>query len=264
MPIRLAVLLLCAFLAPSTLAQVPTEVVDIPTRPGVSERMVVLAPEHPHAAVLLFAGGHGGLGIFPNGSFRWGEGNFLVRTRARFAAQGLLVAVLDAPSDRQSAPYLGGFRQTPEHVADVKAAIAWLRTQAPVPVWLVGTSRGTQSVAYVATVLPLAGGGPDGIVLTSTILSDPKSRAVPELALEQVHVPVLVVHHAHDGCEFCRPDGLPRLMDKLAASPRRELITVDGGSSRGDPCEGQSYHGYLGIEDEVVRRIAGWIGGTPG
>jgi hypothetical protein len=35
----------------------------------------------------------------------------------------------DAPSDRQSAPYLGGFRQTTAHVEDVKAVIAWLRQE---------------------------------------------------------------------------------------------------------------------------------------
>lgn len=60
--------------------QIAQTVVDIPTRPGVSQRMVVLSPENPKATVILFAGGHGGLQIFPGGSFKWGEGNFLVRT----------------------------------------------------------------------------------------------------------------------------------------------------------------------------------------
>ena len=100
------------------------KVVDIPTRPGVSQRMVVLSPQSPKAAVILFAGGHGGLQIFPNGSFKWGEDNFLVRTRQLFADQGFLVTVVDAPSDRQNPPYLSGFRQRPEHVADIKAVIA--------------------------------------------------------------------------------------------------------------------------------------------
>ena len=31
----------------------------------------------------------------------WGAGNFLVRTRDAFAAQGLMVAVIDAPSDQK-------------------------------------------------------------------------------------------------------------------------------------------------------------------
>jgi len=147
-------------------------VVDIPTRTGVTQRMLVLAPGSPKAAVVLLAGGHGGLQISLNGSLKWGEGNFLVRTRQLFASNGLMVAVVDAPSDRQNSPYLGGFRQKPEHVADIKAVIAWLKQQANIPVWLVGTSRGTQSAAFIATQLASADGGPESVVLTSTILTE--------------------------------------------------------------------------------------------
>ncbi len=145
----LAMLALALLISPA-LAQ---RVVDIPTRPGVTQRMIIISPANPKAAVVLFSGGHGGLQIFPNGSFKSSEGNFLVRTRQLFADQGLLVALVDAPSDRQSPPYLGGFRQKPEHAADIKAVIAWLREQSKVPIWLVGTSRGTVSAAYVATEL---------------------------------------------------------------------------------------------------------------
>ena len=240
-------------------AQVTQRVVDIPTRPGVTQRIVLLTPENPKAAVVLFPGGHGGLRISPDGHFSWGEGNFVVRTREMFAAQGLMVAVIDAPSDRQSPPYLSGFRQTPEHVADIKAVIAWLKQQARVPVWLVGTSRGTQSAAFVATQLPPADGGPDGLVLTSTILTDNKGRPVPNMALGKIVVPVLVVHHRHDGCKHCAYSDLPRLMDKLTAAPRKELITVDGGQDRGDPCEARAHHGFNGLEQDVVARIAQWI-----
>jgi hypothetical protein len=96
-------------------------------------------PPEPKATVILLAGGHGGLQIFQNGSFKWGEGNFLVRSRQLFADKGLMAVVVDAPSDRQRAPFLNGFRQTEEHVADLKATIAWARATAKVPVWLVGT-----------------------------------------------------------------------------------------------------------------------------
>lgn len=240
-------------------AQTLPQVIDIPTRPHVTQRFIYLAPDKPRAAVILLAGGHGGLQIFPNGSLGWGEGNFLVRTRELFAQQGLAVALVDAPSDRQSAPFLGGFRQTPEHVADLRAVIAWLRDKAGVPVWLVGTSRGTQSAAWAATQLPRADGGPDGLVLTSTILSDPRGRPVPAMPLERVAVPVLVVHHQQDGCALCAFALAPGLMDKFTAAPRKELIALSGGTSKGDPCEARAYHGYNGLETEVVGRIAAWI-----
>lgn len=245
----------CASLAHAQTAQ---EVVDIPTRPGVTQRMAVLAPQNPKAAVILFAGGHGGLQIFSNGSFNWGDGNFLVRTRQRFADQGLLVVVVDAPSDRQSPPYLSGFRQRPAHAADIKAVIAWVRGQANVPVWLVGTSRGTQSAAYIATELN-GPDGPDGLVLTSTILIDDKGRAVPAMALDALRIPVLVVHHEQDGCSHCPFSDVPKLMEKLSSAPKAQLLTFKGGETRGDPCQAYAHHGFNGLEGEVVAQMAAWM-----
>jgi len=236
-------------------------VIDVPTRPGIVERVLVLAAANPKAVVLLFAGGHGGLQIRQNGSFTWGAGNFLVRSRDLFVSQGLTVVVVDALSDRQTLPYLSGFRLTPEHVADIRALIAWARRrQAGVPVWLVGTSRGTQSVAFAATELAGTADGPDGIVLTSTILVDrPGNRPVPAMDLAKITVPALVVHHRLDGCRYCQYRDVPTLMDRLSATPRKDLITAEGGSSRGDPCEAMAYHGFNGIEGEVVAKIGEWI-----
>jgi pimeloyl-ACP methyl ester carboxylesterase len=62
---------------------------------------------------------------------------------------------------------------TSEHAADVKQAIAAMREVAPVPVWLVGTSMGSLSAANAAARLPE--GGPDGIVLTSSVTETSKA-----------------------------------------------------------------------------------------
>jgi len=250
--------LLTLWLPTQAQAQVTQKVVDIPTRSGVTQRLLVLSPPDPKAAVVLFAGGHGGLQIFPNGSMKWGAGNFLVRTRQSFADQGLVVAVIDAPSDRQNPPFLQGVRQRPEHVADVKAVIAWLRETAKVPVWLIGTSRGTQSVGYLATELQ-GTDGPDGIVLTSTILADDKGRPVPAMPLGKIRVPVLVVHHEQDGCAHCAFSDMPALTSKLAGVPRTQLLAFKGGQDKGDPCEAFAYHGFNGIEADVVQQTAAWM-----
>jgi len=234
-------------------------VVDIPTRPGVTQRFVYLAAENPKAAVILFPGGHGGLQIQPDASFKWGESNFLVRTRQLFSQNGLSVAVVDSPSDHQTAPFLGGFRQRPEHVADAKAVIAWLKQQTNVPVWLVGTSMGTLSAAFIATQAGPRGGGPDGLVLTSTMLTFDAGRPVPAMPLNNISIPVLVVHHESDGCKYCLYRDMPLLMEKLKSIPRKELMTFSGGVSRGDPCEAMAYHGFNGLEKDVVSKIAQWI-----
>jgi pimeloyl-ACP methyl ester carboxylesterase len=246
-------------LCQAAFGEVKERVVDIPTRPGVTQRFLYLLPEKPKAAVILFAGGHGGLQLSEDGGIGWGKGNFLVRTRRQFAEQGLAVVVIDAPSDRQSIPFLNNFRQTPGHVADIKAAIAWLKKQNTMPVWLVGTSRGTQSAAFIATQLGVKDNGPDGLVLTSTILTDKKERAVTEMALESIAIPVLVVHHQQDGCKHCSYSDVPFLMKKLNNVPRKELITITGGETRGDFCEAFAHHGFNGQEQEVVRKIVDWV-----
>ena len=171
-----------------TQAQTP-RVVDVPTRTGVTQRFLLLQPEQAQqtkAAVILFAGGDGGVQLAADGAIGGMRGNFLVRTREMFTAQGLAVAVIDAPSDRQMQPFLAGFRQTREHVEDVKQVIAWLRSELKLPVWLIGTSRGTQSAAYIGTQLTPAEGGPDGLVLTASILLDKRGRPVPGMALGQL------------------------------------------------------------------------------
>ena len=259
-PSPIPVLFLMLMLAlPASIHAQPVRTVDVPTRAGVTQRILVITPEKPKAAVILFAGGDGGITLEADGRIPKLAGNFLVRTRQMFADQGLTTVVIDAPSDKQSYPYLSGSRQTAEHVADVKAVIAWLKAQAPIPVWLVGTSRGTQSAGYIATQLPPADGGPDGIVLTSSVVRDTRTRAVPEMALDRVRIPVLVTHHRQDSCRVCLFSDVPLLMEKLTATSRKELISFDGGISVGDPCEARAYHGYNGIEREVVERIASWI-----
>lgn len=141
----------------------------------------------------------------------------------------------------------------------MKAVIAWIKQQSNLPVWLIGTSRGTQSVGYIGVESAGTQGGPDGLVLTSTILSDAKSRPVPNLNMGKVTVPVLVVHHKEDGCRHCAYSDMPKLMNKLTSASRKELITINGGTDSGDPCEAQAYHGFNGRDEEVVKLIAKWI-----
>ena len=252
----LSIFLLLSPFFQSAIAETTQRVVDIPTRPGVSQRFLLLTPENTKAAVILFAGGHGGLEIKDDGTLGWGNGNFLVRSRDLFANQDLVVAVIDKPSDKKN---LSGQRETADHVADVGAVIRWLHTETRLPVWLIGTSRGTQSAAFVASALDGKMDGPDGIVLTSTILTDTRETAVLEMPIEKIHVPVLVVHHEKDGCSHCNFSDVPTLMEKLTSTSRKALLSFSGGNSKGDPCEAKAYHGYNGLENSVVEKIAGWM-----
>ena len=79
------------------------------------------------------------------------------------------------------------------------------------------------------------------------------------MALDRVRIPVLVAHHRQDGCRACLFADVPPVLERLTATPRKELMVFDGGISVGDPCEARAYHGFNGIEREVIERIATWI-----
>ena len=139
--------------------------VSIETRPGVSQAFMLIAPAKPVASLILFAGGSGLIGASPTG-MRW-KNNFMVRTRGLFAQQGFIVATVDAPSDLQTGDGLVGYRSGKKHARDIQVVIAWLKRKAEVPVWVIGTSRGSLSAANSAA--RISEGGPDGVVLTATV-----------------------------------------------------------------------------------------------
>ncbi|MFI5399635.1 MAG: alpha/beta hydrolase [SAR324 cluster bacterium] len=228
-------------------------------RAGVRQPFMLLRPEHPAASVVLFTGGDGVATISSAGIRR--QGNFLVRSRTLFAQQGLLVAVVDPPSDRIT---LNGFRTSQAHALDIKGVIAYLREQAPVPVWLVGTSYGTVSAAKVADWLA-DGGGPDGIVLTSSLFNrGPHGDSVYDADPARVRIPMLLVHNKSDRCPatpFSRAGGY---LDRMVNAKPGELIAFEGGGPvRGPLCEPFDYHGFPGLEPQVVEAIAQWIKAHP-
>jgi pimeloyl-ACP methyl ester carboxylesterase len=235
------------------------KLVTIPTRAGVTQDFLLVQPAAgpPAAAVVLFAGGDGDLHLADRGPGTKST-NFLVRSRYLFADAGFLVAVPDTPSDHRSG-YGKSFRGSEEHAADIAALIAYLRTQAGVPVWLIGTSMGTLSAAKGAL---LSADGPDGLVLTSSITRHTRQTilTVPDLSLAKIRIPTLVVAHREDACGSTPASGAQEIATRLTAARKVEVKLFDGGSTpEGDPCEPISRHGYIGIEPEVVAAIAAWI-----
>ena len=103
-------------------------------------------------------------------------------------------------------------------------------------------------------------GGPDGNVLTSTILRDNRGGdPVTNMDVASLRIPVLVVHHEKDACKLCPVSETDALMKKLNASPKADLMIVSGGTSRGDPCEAFAYHGFNSVEGSVVDAISTWM-----
>jgi pimeloyl-ACP methyl ester carboxylesterase len=196
-------------------------------------------------------------------SMQWGATNFVVRTRDMFAAQGFAVAVVDSPSDRRKGMN-AIFRMSAAHAGDIAAVAAYLKKQANVPVWLVGTSMGTFSAAGGG----IAAGNIDGVVLTSTITSaNPRWKiaktypdGVASMALSGIMVPTLIVAHRKDGCKESPASGAPKLKARLTKATKVEIVVLDGGKPpKSAPCEALAQHGYFGIEDKAVGAIAKFI-----
>jgi dienelactone hydrolase len=237
--------------------------VSIPTPRGAKQAFILIKPEKPVASVILFAGGHGALGLKSATSMGWGAGNFLVRTREMFAAQGLMVAVVDSPSDhRQKMNAI--FRMSAAHAGDIGAVAAYLKKQADVPVWLVGTSMGTFSAAGAA----IGARGIDGLVLTSTItrskpdwkIAGSHPNGVASMPLQKVTVPTFILSHRHDGCDITPAGDAAKLRKRLTQAPKVEAALLDGGSPpQSAPCQAKAQHGFLGVEDKAVDAIAAFV-----
>ncbi len=152
------------------------------------------------------------------------------------------------------------FRESAEHVADIRAVRAALENRYPgLPVFIVGTSRSTLSAAHLARFLPHE---LKGAVLTSSLFysgSGPRARQVlAAYRWEQIRIPLLFVHHQDDGC------GATPYREAKRLGSRYPLVTVHGGKPpESTPCEPLSNHGFLGTEAQTVDAIAAWMLAKP-
>lgn len=262
--LRVALALAMLLSAAGPVCAADATLASVLTPRGVKQGFIVIRPsEKPVASVVLFAGGHGALGLTGASSMKWGAGNFLVRSRQMFAARGLAVAVVDAPSDRQ-AGMNAIFRMTADHARDIEAVAAHLKKQFDAPVWLVGTSMGTFSAAGGA----IGAKNVDGLVLTSTItrskpdwkIAQSHRDGVASMPLARVTVPTLIVSHRKDGCDITPATDAPKLKARLTKAAKVEVALLDGGlPAQSEPCQAKSQHGFLGIEAEAVDTITKFV-----
>lgn len=238
---RAAVWLLVLVLAAGSAAA--EDRIELHSRPGIVQPILYVPASAPVASAVLFPGGGGVIAGVRN--------NFLMRVRGEFATQGISVAVIDVPSDHADAG--NGYRAGADAAADVAAVVAFLKTKAAVPVWLIGTSRGSISAANAAARL-----GPsqiDGVVLTSSVWNG----GMDLVPLTPIVVPTLIVHNRDDQCRHSPVSGAAPALVTLTNASAKELLLVSGGDSRGDPCGALSHHGYLGIENQVMAPVVAWI-----
>ncbi len=240
------------------LATAQANFITLDTRLGVTQQILIEQPENSKANLILFAGGKGKLKL---GSDKYkSNGNFLIRTRQLFIDKGFTTILIDAPSDKQDKlGMLKGFRNTQEHLQDIETVIDHIRSINSKPIWLIGTSRGTESAAYAAVHL---NDKIDGVILTSSISkTNNKGTSVTDLSLDKITVPILAIHHKKDGCKTTKPKVINAIKRQAYNSSNVKVKLFSGGDTpiSDNPCQARTYHGYLGIEEDVISYIDDFI-----
>jgi len=229
----------------------------IETRPGVKQSFFVagMGDVKPQAVAIVYTGGYGTLNLREEGGqVKFGQANFLVRTRTDFIRNGVQPVLVDVPSD-ESRGVSDRYRMSDRQVADTRAVLAEIRKRAHgLPIFIVTTSRSTLSAAHLARSL-----GPDevaGVVLSSSIIGPggPENYSLATFDFKSVKIPVLIVHHRGDTCRATPYGPMARAVEGLP------LISVSGGKpAESDPCEPYSAHGYFGKEAPTVDAITAWM-----
>ena len=258
------------------------------TRAGVTVPLLVIDSTGdtpaPGATLILFTGGNGQLHLLDsNGGWQGASDlsqvrlgptqNFLVRQRNNFAAQGFNIIMMDVPSDHSTGYPLtatSSFRKSANHQTDIAYVIDYARTTFGLPVWLVGTSRGSTSAAKGAlmAVQQPTRDGPDGFVLTSTVTDSSDADNVLDMPLKNISLIAMMVANEDDACPITPPIGVNRIARRLLSSPdfRGKFVTNDPGSPPSDTtaaeeCQGDGYHGFSNAEGKVVTPVSAWITG---
>jgi hypothetical protein len=270
MPVNILMARTAVFLAGLWMSCFPAathaqEMVTLSTRSGVTQSyFLTSAPKELQAVAILFAGSGGLIKLrTENGQTRFGQGNFLVRSRSEFVKRGVISAIVDAPSDQQGGRGMSDeFRLGNDHYTDMAAVVSDLARRIPgMALYLKGTSRGSTSAAALGARFgsPVA-----GVILTSTMFRQAGRKAnEPGIGLSKfdfvtIKAPVRFVHHVSDQCEFTPYSDAARLSD------RYPLITVFGGKPpQSGPCDAFSQHGFFGKEAETVEQIVNWMTKKP-
>jgi hypothetical protein len=210
------------------------------------------------ASVVLMTGGNGLLSLDETGTITNSTGNFLIRSADLFLRHGLNVMMADAAPAHPSGLNFAT-RLSAAHAAELQGFINAAFNRWGKPVWVVGTSNGSISTVTAGGFLPPLA-GLRGVVMTSPVTNlTPGTLPTFNLYASRITVPALVVSHQDDPCSFSPPAGAAALFAVIPSADKAIRTFERGHSVATDPCGAFSEHGYAGIEDRVVRKIAEFI-----
>jgi pimeloyl-ACP methyl ester carboxylesterase len=220
--------------------------------------LFIMEPKESRVTAIMLPGGPWDLGKIDPHSQRPMGRNFLVRSAPLFYERGITTVVMGKPSSSRDLND-GRARTSGQHADEILAVVEYVSQKFGRPVWLIGTSRGTQSA--VAAALRDERNLVKGLVLSASMLGTQHSEiSILNLNLKRITVPVYISHHSKDECFNTNPRDVHRLAKALSNAQAVEVNLVDGGHSPSErPCGPVHWHGYINAEPETVDGIAAWI-----
>lgn len=191
----------------------------------------------PKYAVVLFPGGDGIVNPHLNPAGRPAyrkKTNFLARARKLLVDADTAAVFTDSSSDPKRFRVLA---------ADLKNRFPGAK------LFLISTSRGTESSMALA---PEIDGLVEGIVHTSSV------KDIVNFDTRKLKSPQLIIHHNTDECRRTPFWAAKKSSERFGT----EFIAFTGGVTEGDVCQPFAYHGYNGIEKQVVDAIREWMART--
>lgn len=217
-----------------------TSVVDIPLE-GQTQRILYVRPDSPGATIatmIVLPGGTGIVGIQADGSMTTREGlcSPSIRTRTRFADQGIALAVVDATSNGEVL-----------QLDALMSVFRYVQTQTSSPIWVNGTSGSTAAAGNLTVRLQSEALGVGGVIFASPTRPSPSVTA-------QITRPALVVFHSDDTNQFGN-----LMYNALTASTLRERVVFSGGTPGG--CDGP--HLFNGLDAEFTQAVSNFVRSAP-
>lgn len=185
--------------------------IQLETRDGIRNRLLIFRPDHPAAAVILFPDGSGRLELTHvfNQPAIGRDKDIPSELMAGLLAQDIMIVLPDTPYDHNSHLGLNGwhgsgiFRISADHARDVQEIVAFIRFRENIPVWLAGIRMGAFSAANAAIRL---GDTVDGLIIAGGITQCPEQQALLHLCPEglmgmnllDIAVPTLVLSGGND------------------------------------------------------------------
>jgi hypothetical protein len=195
--------------------------------------------KYPKYIVILMPGGNGTLvpkaSSDSQGVIFFTNDNFAIRIRNLIADQEFVTAETDSTVAISS-------------LERIESIVADLQNRYPkAKIYFLSTSRGSFSIQELSKAMD---GKVAGFINTSSYTS--VNRELDTRGLKSRY---LLAHHKYDGCRSTSYEGALYNHETFGT----ELITMEGGTTAGNVCGPMAYHGFLGVESEVVEKIKTWI-----